>query len=232
VEEQLKHPLTRWERASKTQWGQYLSEIERSAILKAHQYAGDPGAALEIGCDGGRWSQLLSSLGWRMICTDISQGAVTLCHQRIPDAECKLVQADETILPCRAGSIKLMLCIEVLPVIESGWFLPEAHRVLRDSGILVGVAWNRNSLRGLRARLLNALKGGSDPFYQMPYSRLKKQLRKHGFRMLSERGSCWFPFSRESNSFLIPLCARIEQWSGLSRLVSLSPWIVFIAQKQ
>jgi SAM-dependent methyltransferase len=232
LEERCEHPLTFWERVSKTQWGRYISELERSAILKAHQCVGYPRTGLEIGCDGGRWSQLLSSLGWAMTCTDVSKEAVSICQQRVQDADCRLVQPGDTTLPCRAGSMGLVVCIEVQPVIESGWFLSEAHRVLCDSGLLVGVLWNRYSLRGFRARAINSLRGGNDPFYQVPYVHWKRSLEKQSFRMLYERGLCWFPFRRNSNSSLVRLCARIEQSSGLCRLVSLSPWIIFIAQKQ
>jgi hypothetical protein len=124
-----------------------------------------------------------------------------------------------------------MLCVEC-QAIEREWFLPEAYRVLGESGVFVGVSWNRYSLRGLRARLVNALRGGNDPFYQVPYSLWKQHLCKQGFRILYERGLCWFPFPRSSNSPLIPICARIERWGGLFRLINLSPWIAFIAQKQ
>lgn len=232
MEQDLEYPLTFWERTSTTRWGRYISEIEKAVILQAHQYAGVPGTALEVGCEGGRWSHLLAGLGWTMICTDVNREVLDICQQRVPDAECRLVKPDDTALPCNTGSIDLLLCMEVRPVIESEWFLSEAHRVLGECGVVTGVAWNRYSLRGLRARLMNALRGANDPFYQRSYPLWKHNLRKQGFQMLYERGLCWFPFRRDSNSALIPICARIERWIGLFRLISLSPWIAFIAQKQ
>lgn len=80
--------MTFWEKAAITRWGSYLTEIEKAVILKAHQLSGLPGTALEIGCEGGRWSKLLSEAGWKVICTDIDVESLALCRKRIPDATC------------------------------------------------------------------------------------------------------------------------------------------------
>jgi hypothetical protein len=44
--------------------GRYLTEVERRALVQASELASPPGIALEVGCDGGRWSILLRQLGW------------------------------------------------------------------------------------------------------------------------------------------------------------------------
>ena len=49
-----------------TRWGSYSTEVEKQAIFKANDLAGKPTTALEIGCDGGRWSMLLAKLGWQI----------------------------------------------------------------------------------------------------------------------------------------------------------------------
>ena len=49
--------------------------------------------------------------------------------------------------------------------------------------------------------------------------------------MLYEEGFCWFPFRRASNSIFIPYVTSLEKKLGLRKLVVISPWIVFIAQK-
>src|SRR5262245_19822301 len=61
---------TVWERVANRRWGAYTSEIAKQAILRSHHIIGQPTVALEIGCEGGRWSELLTGLGWKMICVD------------------------------------------------------------------------------------------------------------------------------------------------------------------
>lgn len=39
---------TFWELAAQSLWGTYISEIEKDAILRAHNIAGKPSRALEI----------------------------------------------------------------------------------------------------------------------------------------------------------------------------------------
>jgi SAM-dependent methyltransferase len=223
---------THWERVATTRWGQYVSGIEHQAILIAHGLSGPPASALEVGCEGGRWSQLLVELGWAVTCTDVNKDTLAVCQQRIPTAKCVLVHPDDETLPCPTDSLRLLLCIEVAPVIESEWFLREASRTLSTGGVLVGVFWNRHSMRGLFVRALERFRPHTSfRHYQVPYKRWKATLSARGFEMHQERGLCWFPFSRDSRSLLIPAVVSLERLVGLSRLPNLSPWIVFVAQK-
>ena len=64
----------------------------------------------------------------------------------------------------------------------------------------------------------------------MSYPVWKKDLQYRGFHMIHEEGICWFPFGRESNSRLIPLCTSLESRLGMRRLPGVSPWIVFVAE--
>ena len=139
---------TFWEKVTCTRWGAYVTGIEKEAILKAHDLSETPAAALEIGAEGGRWSALLTGLGWRMTCTDINEKALAICKKRIPSANCILVRPDGTTLPCESESVRLLLCIEVPPVVQADWFVREACRVLQNDGLIVGVFLNRLSLRG------------------------------------------------------------------------------------
>ncbi len=225
-------PTTYWERVAATRWGKYVSEIEKTAIVKAHHMNGRPTIALEVGCEGGRWSKLLSDLGWGMICTDVNKDVLDICQKRIPAAKCILAHPDDKILPSETASVGLLLCIEVYPIIESEWFLTEANRTLSKDGIIVGVFLNRSSLRGLFVRVRERLsKRYRFRHYQQSYPNWKKNMVKHGFRLIYERGFCWFPLGRSSDSRLVPLFTGIESMLHLGRAIDFSPWIVFIAQK-
>jgi SAM-dependent methyltransferase len=220
-----------WEKVATTSSAvRYTSEIEKACILKAHSLSSNPSTALEVGCEGGRWSRLLSDLGWKLICTEVDQPSLNICKSRIPKAKCILVNPDDTMLSCDTESVDLILCIEVPPVIIANWFVDEVSRVLRKEGLIVGVFWNRRSWRGLIHHALAHLRG-DDAFYKLSYPAWRTKFCKNGFDLAEEVGMCWFPFGRKSNSPLIPLAARLERLLGLNRLTRFSPLIVFIAKK-
>lgn len=221
---------TYWERVAESRWGRYTTEIARNGIMRAHRLASPPADAFEIGCEGGRWAKLLADQGWQMICTDVDAGALRVCQDRIPEATCILVRPEDTRLPYEE-KVRLLLCLEVVNVIQSPWFIGEAGRILEHDGVLIGVFWNGRSLRGLLYRLVSAFTGRSFSFYTQAYPTWRRQLELAGFRIQYEEGYCWFPFSRGSNSFLIPFCIRLERLLRLNRLIAYSPWVIFIARK-
>ena len=225
----LPEGLTYWEEVAQRPWGQYLTEVEARSILQAHHLASPPTLALDVGCGGGRWTKLLADLGWQMICTDVDPRALTLCQKRVPSAECILVSPDDATLPSPDAAVALLLCIEV-HIIQREWFIREACRMLHRGGLIVGVFWNRLSWRGLYARFTSSLRNHEE-YYKFPYAGWRQQLRAEGFTFLYEEGFCWPPFSRESTSSLALAGARMERFLGLHRLVALSPWVIFIAQK-
>jgi SAM-dependent methyltransferase len=228
------HELTFWEGVARTRWGKYLTQLETEALNKSQLLLPDPTVALEIGCEGGRWSNLLTSLGWKMICTDVSEQALKTCKRRIPSARCIRVSAEETRLPAATAEVKLLLCIEVDPVVGCAWFISEASRVLADGGVLVCTILNARSHRAVVHKLFRRLtpeQRRQTGLYPVNYSDWKRSLQRAGFQVVHERGCCWAPFPRKSNSRLIPFCCFLEKHSGLSQVSSLSPWVVVVAQK-
>lgn len=222
---------TYWENIAKSKWGSYITEVEKRVILKANDLSAKPANALEVGCEGGRWSRLLTDLGWNMICTDINPNTLAICQKRIPKAKCVLVKKEDTTLPCESASVNLLLCVEVIVVLWNDWFITEAFRVLQDGGGIVGVFENKLSFRGYFRHLVSSVKGECD-YYKVSYPNWRHKFCRQGFKMLYQEGICWFPFTRSSNSSLISICTQLEYYLGLRRLSSLSPWIVFLAQKR
>jgi ubiquinone/menaquinone biosynthesis C-methylase UbiE len=226
-----------WETIARTRWGSYLTEVEKRAILKANDMAGKPTAALEIGCEGGRWSMLLAKRRWKMICTDTDPHTLAICQRRISTAQCILVSANDSTIPCETASIGLLLCIEVPQLIHSDWFIHEALRVLTSGGVLVGVVHNRFSHRAVAYSILSIFdsnrrkEGIVSSLYKFSYRKWKKQAGQAGFNIAYEEGFCWLPFSRDSNFFLIPQLTRLEHTIGLRHFTTISPWIAFVAQK-
>lgn len=228
---QFSEDKTYWEKVSNTRWGAYTTDIARSTILRGHNLLGGPATALEIGCEGGRWSRLLTDLGWNMVCTDVNEKVLKICQKRIPTANCILVNPDSTKIPCESNSLSLILCIEVAPVIQSDWFINEAFRTLKNNGLIVGVFWNLLSFRGLFVHLKDSISSRSE-WYNITYRFWKKDLLNKDFSILYEEGYCWFPFPRDSNSVFVPFFTQLEKRMRLHKLSTFSPWIAFIAQKK
>jgi SAM-dependent methyltransferase len=190
-----------------------------------------PMEALEIGCEGGRWSSLLAGLGWSITCTDVDAEVLARCAARLPEARCVVVEPGDRTLPLADASVSLVLCIEVQPVIQSDWFPREVVRVLRPGGELVGVTWNRLSARGMATDLMSRVRGrGGHGYYGQTYRPWRRRMEAAGLQFISERGMCWFPFGRASDSRLVPAAAWIEDRGRLWKLPSLSPWILFTAR--
>jgi len=222
---------THFEKIARTRWGSYLSHVEMRGILKAHDLSSGPATALDVGCDGGRWAKLLADRGWRMICLDINEEALSLCKMRMPESDCILVKAEDTSLPCESNSVSLLLCMEVPYVLSSSRFIDEARRVLKSGKLMVGVFNNLLSWRGLLLHAKSSLTGSYD-YYRYCYPAWKDELRKKGLDIIYEEGFAWFPFTRSSNSALIPFFTGLERTLRLHRLPSVSPWVVFIARSQ
>lgn len=224
------HEAMYWERVNGSRWGQYLTAIESRFIEDASTLAGPPRRAFEVGADTGRWSKMLADRGWKMTCTDVNEETLALCKQRVPDASVIVVDETDETLPSETAETQLLVCMEVPYVIERVWFMREAARVVAPGGYLIGVMHNRRSLRGIAHRV-RAKNSAGYRFYQQSYPQWRRRLRAHGFEMVTEEGFCWFPMRRDGNSRVIPYIAGLEKWSGLRRLASVSPWVVFVARR-
>nr|WP_239522309.1 class I SAM-dependent methyltransferase [Geodermatophilus sabuli] len=219
-----------WEDVADRTWGRYIVAAETDAITEAQAAAPPPKHALDVGCGGGRWTDLLLEHGWSVTAVDVDPEALATCAGRNPAAEPVLVDPHDETLAAADHSVAVVVCIEVLPVTHSDWFCREASRVLVPGGRLVTVAWNRSSLRGRAAGARRRLREGRQhEHYQTSYRPWRRRLVEAGFRIEAERGLCWFPFGRASDSRLVPFCVAVERRLGLCRLPALSPWVLVTA---
>ena len=219
-----------WDEVATRAWGRYLTEAEGRAVEEAQRTAPPPRAALDVGCGGGRWTRLLLDRGWSVTALDVDEEALARCAEHNPGATCLFARPGDVTLPAADASVSLLVCIEVMPVTHSDWFLAEARRVLVPGGRLVTVAWNRWSLRGVVTDLATRVRSGHPhPFYRFSYRAWRRSLRDHGFRVAAEQGLSWFPFGRVSDSPLVPVAVATEGAEHLGRLPTLSPWVLVTA---
>jgi SAM-dependent methyltransferase len=224
-------PETYWEKVAETNWGKYISGVEYDTLLRALRLIERPARALEIGCEGGRWSRVLSGDGWNVTATDVDPTVLSLCKARNPSVNCILVKPTDTTLPCETKSVDLVVAIEPDVAMQSDWILAEVNRVLKDSGIFVSLVWNNMSWRGFIPHIRCSLKGVYD-YYTFSYREWKNKFTASGLDIIYSEGLCWMPFSRHSNSPMIPLGAKLEKMLGLRKLTYVSPWISLIAKKR
>ncbi len=228
--------LPYWERYyNEYPYGWHLSRVEERAVLAVRELVGaGPASALDVGCEGGRWSRLLAERGWNLTCADVSAEALAICQRRLPQARCLLVDERDTTLPAPDASQQALLCIEVPMVMQSEWFIGEAARALAPGGYFVGVHYNRRSLRGFLYNYVPGFRSKNDiAYFYFPeaYAAWRARLRSAGFEVMREQGFGWIPFRKYSRSPLVGPAVRLERTLGLTRLARFSPMVVFIARK-
>jgi SAM-dependent methyltransferase len=233
--ERTDDPMTHWEGINQFRWGRYLSREEERLVRRASDMGKrtltPPFTALDIGCEGGRWAHLLRDEGWSVSATDVDASSLATCSTRLPDVACILMNAADTRLPMPDASQSLVVCIEVAPVVNSTWLFPEATRVVRVGGLLALVMWNRRSLRGAVVAAESRLRGRPNEFYRHSYAERRRRLSSAGFAVVEDRGLCWFPFRRTSDSRLVPVATTLERLLGLDRLTGVSPWVLLLARR-
>ncbi|HEX6818321.1 MAG TPA: class I SAM-dependent methyltransferase [Ktedonobacterales bacterium] len=236
ITNQMDTQLGYWERYYRDYpYGRYCSQIEKRAVLHVRDLVGRPAAALDVGCESGRWSELLAQRGWRLTCTDISSEALALCQGRLPDARCLLVTPEDTTLPVPDASQDAVLCVEVPMVLQSEWFIAEAARVLAPGGYLVGVHYNPHSLRGLLYTYVPGFRSKRRTAlfcFTESYVAWRSRLLAAGVEMIDERGFGWIPFRKFNRSPLVTLSLDLERRLGLGRVARFGAMVVFVARKR
>ena len=191
----------------------------------------EPGAAFEVGCDGGRWCSVLAAYGWTVGGCDINRAAIELCRKRIPGGEFTVVQPGDTRLPVPDDSLNLLLAIEVPEVTQSGWFPAEAARTLRRDGQCIFCVHNGRSLRGVAYTVGRGLgrRRKYRNYYRDTLQEFRSRMEASGFVLGHLEGFAWFPFKRDSDSQLIPAAEKIEAMFGLRKLTGISPFVSGVA---
>ena len=218
-----------WTTAGKLTWGRYLEDMEADALQTGFQHAlAGASDAIDIGSETGRWTRRLLDHGFSVTSTEVCVDKIAGCQARNPEANCVLVSPDDTRLPVDDNSMDFAVSIEV-EVNDFDWFVPELRRVLREGGVAVFTLNNRSSYRGWTGNIKSRLRN-DEIYYPRSHRNMCNQLAECGFEIIAANGFGWFPFGRFSNSSLVPLATKIEDWLQLRRFVAWSPWIAYVCR--
>jgi len=157
------------------------------------------GRMLDIGCSTGDWAAHWQSKGWKCAGIDIDQAHVEVaCHRGVDAKHCDL---NRDHLPFEDQSFDLIFAGEVIEhLVDTDAFLKELNRCVRRGGSVLittpNLASFENRLRlllGIYPIWVNYNLAGSGHVRAYTPGVLKKQLRDHGFRIVSHTGN-WVPF--------------------------------------
>jgi SAM-dependent methyltransferase len=92
---------------------------------------------LELGCGGGRDSEVLAAAGHRVVGVDLSSAAIAKARERVPSAEfhCQDVRAAFPVE--RAGVVLATLSLHYFPWDETVALVERIHRTLQPNGLLL-----------------------------------------------------------------------------------------------
>jgi len=218
-----------WDRVGVTRMGLYVTGVESRFIDRSLEGAA-PGVVLDVGAGGGRLEPVLARRSARVVATEVDRDVIYSVEDD-PRVEPLLVSAGNTTLPLADGSLDWVVCVEVPGVSDEEWFRRECARVLKAGGGVLVTIHNALSYKGVWARLAGGSRGArgeawAEAYYRHGLRWHRKRWREAGFEEEKSTGLYWPPFTRESNSRLVPLFAALERLFGLGCLTWLSPWVL------
>jgi len=225
-----------WDRVTTTVMGQYLTQVEENFIQECLMlHLTKPAVIFDVGGGTGKFAIPIHRNGYRVIVEETDFLPLKILHHREPAIPIILLDSKAKHFPIKESSVNCVLCIEVIPLMESKWLFSECNRILKQNGIFIFTTHNRYSYKGFYKKLL--LKEDLSKYhwkkfhYVSSFQQMKLRLKNADFKLIRAKGFNWLPASRASNNELIPYFALIEKLLCLDLLLSLSPWIIIEARK-
>lgn len=214
--------------------GQYLTRVEGKLIERAFDDRGWPKLLLDIGGGDGR---LVKQMPARGVCPIVLEAdPIPLQELKVSTWHYPLILGEGNLLPIKSNSVDAVMTVQVTPCTDAEHnvhYFSEVYRVLKERGIFLVVTDNKRSILGAMNQVAELPGHIKKPyrFYSESYAITKGKLVNAGFKIGWVKGFRWIPFSRTSNSRLIPVFSAIERFLGLEKLVKYSPWLFWVAVK-
>lgn len=183
---------------------------------------------LDLGGGNGRLAVPLADLGHHVTVVDESELALDLlARENHPRIQC--IHSDALDFEGSQG-FDVAILVDALKYMDHAPLVTLFTTIadsLVDNGIFVLIEMNTGSWR----YHLNRLLGRVCPYNISSHSGYLDALDQSGFRWLQSRGSHFMPFTYNSNSPLVGVCAALERWLLLDRWASQGPWVMVASQK-
>lgn len=215
--------------------GKYTTAVERRFIRRMLMRENGPLRILDVGGGEGVHSVDMREMGHKPIVLERDSKPIGTLIERHPDIP--VVQADAMTLPIAAGSVDAVLTIEV-SICTTGvdnhnvTYFAEVSRILKNGGLFIFTAFNQRSYFGLLNRFRGRRPSFEGYYYSESIARYRSKLRDAGFEIIEIRGFRWPPFTRSSNSRLVPVASFLESLFLLRYATGLSPWLCLAARKR
>ena len=97
------------------------------------------GEVVEFGCGTGYWTRIVAGNTQHVVATDLSDAMLEVAQNQLRGfPEARIQQADCASAPFPGGGFDSVLMVNLLHVIDRpSQCLQEAHRILRDGGVLI-----------------------------------------------------------------------------------------------
>lgn len=223
-----------WSRVCRSRMGDYTSSFERRLLKRLLPTSEISLRVLDVGGGEGRYSGYVRQLGHSPVLLEYDSLPLEIFSEQ--DRGFGAIQADGLALPIRDSAFDVVMTIEVSICTtalndNNTRHFRDVHRILRPNGLFLIMAFNRNSYIRYLKKLSKDRPKYEDAYYMEGPAEFARKLKAAGFEMVGCWGYRWLPFTRESNSPLIPVLAWLERGLLLSRLTRFSPWLFFAARK-
>lgn len=211
-----------------TTMGRYLFQHEYAFIGRWLRTSTQPRRILDIACGSGSISLPLHGSGLNVV--GIDRDALALAEVQRRSNKIPLVLADSLRLPFSDNSFDCAIAIQCFEYFaDYHGFLREMSRLLVNGGLLIFDSLNTRSYRWRLKMLFGRTLSYPSP--NLSCGQILRATAEHGFNIRGLSGYNWVPFTRDSNSPLVPLAALIEKKLRLDRCSSISPKILVAATK-
>lgn len=224
-------PFTSWDYENVVGAGKYLDQVEKQFIndfLQDHE----PYLCLDISCGSGRHTIPLLNKGLNVVACDldyiqIQKLSTALANIEIRNDLINILQTDAHYLPFKNSACEVIFSFQTVGYLDHTIFFSECNRILKKNGFLLFNEANNKSYKAIAYNNKNS----DGQFYRKSHSEICSMLIDNGFRIKKVIGMNWLPISRSSNARWIPLASKIERIFKLRFFPSISPWVLYLAEK-